>query len=50
MYKFLTAIVTELLYGHAVEVRAIPQEQRALVRGNRKCLDALQIDTNSKGK
>ena len=44
MYKLFTAIVTEILYEHATEVGAIPQEQRALARGKRGCLDALHID------
>jgi len=33
MYKLFTAIVREILFEHATEVGAIPQEQRALVKG-----------------
>jgi len=44
MYKLLTAIVTEMLYNHAIAIGAIPQEQQALIRKKRGCTDALLID------
>ena len=44
MYKLMTAIVTEVLYHQAIEADTIPEQQRALIRGKRDCLDALHID------
>ena len=44
-YKLLTAVMTEVLYKHSVECELIPQEQRAVHRGRRGCLDALVIDS-----
>ena len=46
MYKLLTAIVTEMLYNHAIAIGAIPQEQQALIRKKRGCTDALLISHN----
>ena len=36
--------MTELLYQHAMSINAIPHEQRALVRKQRGCTDAVHID------
>jgi len=48
MYKLLTAIITEVLYQHAIEIEAIPQEQWALLRGKRGCLDPSIWNNGSK--
>ena len=45
MYKLLTAIITKILYNHAMAIGAIPQEQWALIRKKRGCTDALLIDS-----
>ena len=44
MYKFLTAIITDVLYKHALQAGVIPHEQRALVRGKRGCTDQCLAD------
>ena len=44
MFKLMMAIVSNVLYYHAMEVRAIPAEQRALVKEKRGSIDALHLD------
>ena len=44
-YKLLTAVMTEVLYDHAIAYSLLPPEQRAIHRGHRGCLDALMIDS-----
>lgn len=43
-YKLLTALMARILMKHAMEVGALPREQKALRKGSRGCLDALTID------
>ena len=45
MYKAMTGTMTEVLLGHVTQKNLIPEEQRALKRRTRSCLDALVIDT-----
>ena len=44
-YKLLTAVMTEVLYDHAMAHSYLPPEQRAIRRGHRGCLDALMVDS-----
>ena len=44
-YKLLTAVMTEVLYDHAIAHPYLPSEQRAIRRGHRGCLDALMVDS-----
>ena len=44
-YKPLTAVMTEVLYNHAIAYSYLPPEQRAIRRGHRGCLDTLMIDS-----
>ena len=44
-YKLLIAVMTEVLYDHAIAYSLLPPEQRAIRRGHRGCLDALMIDS-----
>ena len=44
-YKLLTAVMTEVLYEHAMAHSYLPLEQRAIRRGHRGCLDALMVDS-----
>ena len=44
-YELLTAVLTEVLYDHAMEHAYLPPEQRAIRRGHRGCLDALMVDS-----
>ena len=44
-YKLLTAVMTEVLYDHAIMHLYLLLEQRAICRGHRGCLDALMVDS-----
>lgn len=44
-YKLLTAVMTEVLYDHAIAYLYLPPEQRAIRWGCRGCLDVLVIDS-----
>jgi len=46
----LTAIMTEVLYEHAIQSGAIPREERALIRKKRGCTDALLVDGMAMGE
>ena len=43
-YKLLTGTVTAILYEHVEKRGLLPEEQKALRKGRRGCLDALIID------
>ncbi len=40
----LTGMMARVLMAHVVEKRVLPEEQKALRKGRRGCLDALTID------
>ena len=44
MYKLVMAALAEIIMEHALESGALPTEQKALRKGMRGCLDALNID------
>ena len=44
-YKLLTAVMTEVLYDHAIAYSLLPTEQQAIHRGHHGCLHALMIDS-----
>lgn len=43
-YKLLTGVLAKLLMQHVMEKGILPEEQKALRKGQRGCLDALLID------
>ena len=49
-YKLLTAVMTEVLYDHAIAYSCLPLEQRAIRRNRSGCLDALMIDSMVSGE
>lgn len=44
MYKLLTTVLAEMLLDHVTRKGILPEEQKAMRRGRRGCLDALVID------
>jgi hypothetical protein len=46
MYKLLTGMLTEVLYEHVMTQGLLPDEQKALRKGRRGCLDALGHSCN----
>ena len=44
-YKLLTAVMTQVLGSHVEERGLLPEEQRALRKGRRGCLEALMVDS-----
>ena len=46
----MIAIIAEILYHHTMKVRAIPEELRALIKGNKGCTDGLLIDQMPMGE
>ena len=49
-YKLLTAVMTEVLYDHAMAHSYLPPEQWAIRRGHCGCLDALTVDSMLHGR
>ena len=44
IYKLLTTTLAEVLMTHVKAKNLLPEEQKALRRGRRGCLDALTVD------
>ena len=44
MYKLYTRVIAQLLTVHVESRQILPEEQKALRKGRRGCLDALAVD------